>query len=121
MCIVSKTLIVLISFLHLYIMFFEMFLWTSRGPKIFSSLPKDLFEPTKSMAANQGLYNGFLAAGLLWSIFIQDPQWQKSIAICFLLFVLIAGIFGAFTVSRRIIFVQAIPATIALVAVVLNY
>lgn len=121
MSIVGTTLIALIAFLHLYIMFFEMFLWTSRGPKIFNSLPKDLFEPTKSMAANQGLYNGFLAAGLMWSIFIQDPQWQKNIAICFLLFVLIAGIYGAFTVSRRIIFVQTIPATIALLAVVLNY
>lgn len=121
MSIVGTTLVVLISFLHLYIMFFEMFLWTSRGPKIFSNLAKNLFEPTKSMAANQGLYNGFLAAGLLWSIFIQDPQWQKNIAICFLLFVLIAGIYGTLTVSRKIILVQAIPATIALLAVIFNF
>ena len=67
MHIISIILIAIIALLHIYILWFEMFAWTSRGPKIFGTFPKDLFEPTKSMAANQGLYNGFLAAGLIWS------------------------------------------------------
>ena len=62
----------IIAVLHLYFLWFEMFAWTTRGKKVFKNLPKEMFEPTKSMAANQGLYNGFLAAGLIWSFFIQD-------------------------------------------------
>jgi putative membrane protein len=63
----AKIIIALVAVMHLYILVLEMFLWTTRGPKIFKSFPRDLFEPTKSMAANQGLYNGFLAAGLIWA------------------------------------------------------
>lgn len=114
MSIIAIILIALIALLHIYILVFEMFLWTSRGPKIFSQFPKDLFIPTRSMAANQGLYNGFLAAGLIWSLLIKDAHWQQNIATCFLLFVLVAGIFGAFTASRKILYIQAIPALIAL-------
>ena len=69
------------------------------------------------MAANQGLYNGFLAAGLFWSLFISDAQWQRKIATCFLIFVAVAGIFGALTVDTKIIFVQLIPASIGLACV----
>jgi len=98
-------------------MWFEMFAWTSRGPKIFRSFPKDIFEPTKAMAANQGLYNGFLAAGLIWSLIIKTHPWNIYISIFFLSCVLIAGIYGAMTASKRILYVQAIPAAIALVAV----
>ena len=64
MLLAAKVLIVLVIAIHLYILVLEMFLWTTRGPKVFKGFPRDLFEPTKSMAANQGLYNGFLAAGL---------------------------------------------------------
>ena len=110
-------LVFLIAALHLYIMWFEMFKWTSRGPRIFSQFPKDLFEPTKVLAANQGLYNGFLAAGLLWSLFISDDIWQKKVALCFLLFVLVAGIYGALTASKKIIVVQAIPALLAIATI----
>lgn len=110
-------LIGLIALIHLYIMWFEMFRWTSRGPKIFKSFPPELFEPTRSMAANQGLYNGFLAAGLIWSLFIKDPSWQQNVAVCFLLFVLIAGLYGAATASFKILYVQAVPALLALAAV----
>jgi putative membrane protein len=110
-------LVGLIALLHLYILWFEMFAWTSRGPKIFRDFPKDLFEPTKAMAANQGLYNGFLAAGLIWSLLISDPVWSVNVATCFLLFVLVAGLYGAATASKRILYVQAVPAAIALVAV----
>lgn len=103
-----------IALLHLYFMWFEMFAWTTRGKKIFKSFPKDLFEPTKSLAANQGLYNGFLAAGLIWTFFIQDPIWRTNISIFFLSCVAVAGIFGALTASKKIFVVQALPALIAL-------
>lgn len=107
----------LIAALHLYIAWFEIFAWTTRGPVVFSAFPADLFEQTTAMAANQGLYNSFLAAGLIWSLFIKDPIWQRRVATCFLLFVAIAGLFGAYTVSPRIAVVQTVPAVIALVLV----
>ena len=110
-------LIGLIAILHIYIAWFEMFAWTSRGPKVFQSFPKDLFEPTKTLAANQGLYNVFLAAGLIWALFIQDPVWQPRVATCFLLFVAAAGIYGAMTASKRILYIQAVPAVLALILV----
>jgi len=115
----SKVMIALIAVLHLYILWFEMFAWTTRGPKVFTNFPRDLFEPTRALAANQGLYNGFLAAGLIWSLFIGDVGWQKNIALCFLLFVLIAGIYGAATASRKILFVQAVPAAIGIASLFL--
>ena len=110
-------IIALIAILHIYIAWFEMFAWTSRGPKVFQSFPKDLFEPTKTLAANQGLYNAFLAAGLIWSLFIQDPVWQPRVATCFLIFVAVAGVYGAMTASKRILFVQAVPALLGLLLV----
>jgi len=119
MGIVASVLVALIAAVHIYIMIFEMFLWVRRGPKIFTQFPVDLFEPTKAMAANQGLYNGFLAAGLIWSLLIQDVQWQQNVATCFLLFVLVAGLYGALTASKKILYVQAVPALVALVAVYL--
>jgi len=114
MSIISMILIALIAALHFYIMWFEMFAWESRGPKIFSTLPKDLFKPTRGMAANQGLYNGFLGAGLIWSLTIGDPSWSINVAGFFLICVAVAGIYGAKTVSKRILFVQTIPASITL-------
>ena len=114
MTLIASILIGLIALLHLYIAWFEIFAWTSRGPKVFGNFPKDLFEPTKSMAANQGLYNAFLAVGLIWPFFISDAAWAKNIATCFLLFVLAAGLFGAATASKKILSVQAIPAALAL-------
>ena len=116
MSIISTILILLVAILHLYFLWFEMFAWTTRGPKIFKHFPPDLFEPTKTLAANQGLYNGFLAAGLLWSLFIGDVVWQRNVALCFLLFVLVAGIYGAATASRKILFVQALPAALGIIS-----
>ena len=110
MSLISYCVIGFVAALHLYFLWLEMFQWTTRGPKVFSSLHKDLFEPTKAMAANQGLYNGFLAAGLIWSLFISNPVWQQNVALCFLLFVLVAGLYGAYSVSRKILFVQGVPA-----------
>lgn len=118
---VSSILIALIALLHVYILWFEMFAWTSRGPKVFRSFPKDLFEPTKALAANQGLYNGFLAAGLIWSLLIGDPVWHFNVALCFLTFVAVAGIYGAVTASRNILFVQAVPALLAIAALWAGY
>jgi putative membrane protein len=117
MSIIATILITLIALFHIYILWLEMFAWETRGPKVFSSFPKDLFTPTKTMAANQGLYNGFLAAGLIWSLFISDPIWQVNVATCFLIFVAIAGIYGAATASKRILYVQALPAILALLLV----
>jgi putative membrane protein len=71
------------------------------------------------LAANQGLYNGFLGAGLIWSLFILDAYWAENIACFFLLCVLVAGIYGAFTASRKILYVQALPAALALLALLL--
>ena len=101
-------------------MWFEMFAWTTKGRKIFKNFPPELFEPTKPLAANQGLYNGFLAAGLLWTFMIQDPVWQTNISIFFLGCVTIAGIYGAFTATKKIFFVQALPALLAIVLIVFN-
>ena len=116
MAVLGKVIVGGVALLHLYIMWFEMFQWTSRGPKIFRQFPKELFEPTKALAANQGLYNGFLAAGLIWSLFIQDLVWQRNVALCFLLFVLVAGIYGSITASRRILYVQVLPAAIGIIS-----
>ena len=93
-----------------------MFAWETAGKKTFKgSLAPELFKPTKGLAANQGLYNGFLAAGLIWTFFITDESWKTNIAIFFLGCIVVAGIFGALTAARKIFFVQALPAIIALI------
>lgn len=115
MSLLAQILIGLIAAFHLYILYFEMFAWESRGPKVFRQFPKELFPKTKAMAANQGLYNGFLAAGLIWSLLIIDATWQKNVALFFLGCVAIAGIYGALTASKRILYVQGIPAIVAIV------
>lgn len=113
-------LIGLVAFIHIYIWIFEMFFWESRGPKVFRSFPKDLFPKTKALAANQGLYNAFLAAGLIWTFFIENMEWRENVAIFFLGCVAVAGIYGAATAERKIFFVQALPALIALGLLLLN-
>lgn len=119
MLILIKILTALCAVEHLYILWLEMFAWTTRGPKTFKSLPAHLFEPTKTLAANQGLYNGFLAAGLIWSFFVNDAAWSLHIATFFLGCIAIAGIYGALTAGKRIFFVQALPALIALLLIVI--
>ncbi|NAS12508.1 DUF1304 domain-containing protein [Poritiphilus flavus] len=120
MKIAAQILIGVIALLHLYFLWFEMFAWTTRGRKVFRSFPPELFEPTKPMAANQGLYNGFLAAGLIWTFFIDDATWQQNIAIFFLSCVLIAGLYGAYSASKKIFFVQGLPALLALAILLLK-
>ncbi len=112
-----KILIGLVALLHLYFLYFEMFAWTTKGRKVFRNFPSELFEPTKSMAANQGLYNGFLAAGLLWTYFINDANWSDNIALFFLGCVAVAGIYGALTVTKKIFFIQALPALITIILI----
>ena len=114
MQIAINILIGLIIVIHCYILWFEMFAWESRGKKVFTSFPKELFGQTKEMAANQGLYNGFLAAGLIWTFFIQNTEWNWNVSIFFLSCVAVAGIYGALTAERKIFFVQALPAIIAI-------
>ncbi|HNX23443.1 MAG TPA: DUF1304 domain-containing protein [Spirochaetota bacterium] len=119
MKILSQILIGLIAFEHLYILWIEMFVWTTVGRKVFRGFPKEFFETTKVMAANQGLYNGFLAAGLIWSLLISDKMWSFQVSLFFLACVITAGIFGAFTAEKKIFFTQALPAMIAMVVLFL--
>lgn len=116
---IATILTAIVAIEHLYILWMEMFAWETVGRKTFRSLPGELFKQTKGLAANQGLYNGFLAAGLIWSFFISDPAWVDQVRIFFLGCVIVAGVFGAVTASRKIFFVQALPAIIALVFVLL--
>ena len=110
-----KLLICLIAIMHLFFLWFEMFAWERRGPKVFTSISKELFPQTKVLAANQGLYNGFLAAGLIWSLFISDSTWSIHVATFFLICIFIAGCYGAYSADKKIFSVQALPALIALI------
>jgi putative membrane protein len=116
---IINALIIIIAILHLYFLWLEMFAWTTRAKKVFRQFPEELFEPTKTLAANQGLYNGFLSAGLIWSLFIIDPVWHSNVAVFFLGCVSVAGIYGALTASKKIFFVQALPAFVALIFILL--
>jgi putative membrane protein len=112
----SQILIALVALEHLYILYMEMFAWETLGKKTFkSSLAPELFKPTKRLAANQGLYNGFLSAGLIWSFFITDAVWSVNIALFFLSCVIVAGLYGAYSATKKIFFVQALPAIMALI------
>jgi putative membrane protein len=118
---ISRILVGLVAIEHLYILWLEMFAWETAGKKTFKgSMPDHMFAATKSMAANQGLYNGFLAAGLVWAFFITDSAWQTNVSIFFLSCVLVAGLYGAYSVSKRIFIVQGIPALLALVFIMLT-
>jgi putative membrane protein len=114
-----KILIAFVALEHLYILWLEMFAWTTTGKRTFKSMSADMFEKTKSMAANQGLYNGFLSAGLIWSLMITDTTWSENVSIFFLSCVITAGLYGALTVQRSILFVQALPAAASLAAVLI--
>jgi putative membrane protein len=112
MPIVAVVLIVLVALLHLFFLVLEMFLWTRPvGMKVFRNTPEKA-EITRVLAANQGLYNGFLAVGLLWAAATS----QRDVALFFLGCVVVAGLYGAATVSRRILYVQAVPAVAAMAA-----
>jgi putative membrane protein len=102
----------LVALLHAYFLVLEMFLWdTPFGRRVFKSTP-EFAAASKTLAANQGLYNGFLAAGLVWGLALGEAGLQ--VKVFFLACVIIAGVFGAATASRSILFVQAIPGILAL-------
>ena len=105
----------LVALIHLYIVYLEMVAWdTPKGHKAFGLTP-DFAKASKVLAANQGLYNGFLAAGLIWGLYLGAAGFQ--VKVFFLLCVLVAGLYGAATASRKILYIQAIPAAVALIAV----
>ncbi|MCU4413422.1 DUF1304 domain-containing protein [Acinetobacter sp. WU_MDCI_Axc73] len=112
----AKILITLIALLHVYILILEMFLWDQpHGLKAFGNTLEKA-QLTKVLAQNQGLYNGFLAAGLFWSLCAPVSD-AVPLATFFLSCVLVAGIYGGLTASRKIIYIQAIPALVALLVV----
>ncbi|WP_099204783.1 DUF1304 domain-containing protein [Scatolibacter rhodanostii] len=115
MSIVSMIFVAIIALEHLFIAWVEIFAWTSRGPKMFPHLSIDFLKSTKEMAANQGLYNLFLVAGLMWSLLIRTAPWNIYMAAFFLGCVIVAGIFGALTSNKSIFFKQALPAIIAMI------
>jgi len=109
--------VALVALLHIYILVLEMFLWrTPRGLRSFG-MTQEVADSSAKLAANQGLYNGFLAAGLLWGLIFFGVVQGRAILTFFLLCVIVAGLYGGATVNRRIILVQAVPAAIALVLV----
>lgn len=111
----ATVLVALVALLHLYFLVLEMFLWTRPlGLKTFRNTP-EFAEASKVLAANQGLYNGFLSAGLLWGLSLGLGAGRPVISF-FLGCVIVAGVYGAISVSRRILFVQALPAVLALAA-----
>jgi len=112
----GQILVGLIALLHVYILVLEIFLWDKPyGLKAFGNTPEKA-QLTKVMAQNQGLYNGFLAAGLFWSL-VAPASYAVALANFFLACVLVAGIYGGLTASKKIIFIQAVPALLALLAV----
>ena len=112
---IASILTGLVALIHVYILILEMFLWdTPRGRKAFGTT-EAFAKESKVLAANQGLYNGFLAAGLIWGIWLGDAG--DPVKIFFLLCVAVAGIYGALTVGTRILLIQTLPAAIALLAV----
>jgi len=113
---VANVFIALMALLHVYILVLEMFLWTTpRGRRAFGTTA-EFAEQTKVLAANQGLYNGFLAAGLVWGL-CQGPAGYGA-KLFFLGCILVAGIYGGATANKRILFIQAIPAALGMGLVV---
>lgn len=119
MLLAARIVTALIGLLHIYILVLEMFLWqTERGMAAFGMTPEDA-ATTAVLAANQGLYNGFLAAGLLWGTFHRNPAFAVQIRLFFLGCVAVAGVYGAATAKVSIIFIQTVPAVIGITLVVL--
>jgi putative membrane protein len=112
-------LVALVAIEHIYILVLEMFLWTKpKGRKVFgNSIEKA--EETKVLAANQGLYNGFLAAGLIWGLVHPDPGFGHQIQLFFVSCVILAAIYGGLTAKRSILYIQGVPALLALASLIL--
>lgn len=118
--IAANIMIGLVAIIHFYILVLEMFLWDGpRGQAAFNLTP-EFAKETKTLGANQGLYNGFLAAGLVWAL-IADGEPAFHFGVFFLLCVIVAGVYGALTATKKTLFIQTIPATIGLVLVLLAH
>ncbi|MDE3210813.1 MAG: DUF1304 domain-containing protein [Pseudomonadota bacterium] len=115
MTIAANLIIALIALLHLWFLVLEMFLWAQPSGRRAFGLTPEFAEQTKALAANQGLYNGFLAAGLLWGLYLGPAGF--SVKVFFLGCVLVAGVFGGLTAARKILLIQAVPAAIGLLLV----
>ncbi|MEU0556002.1 DUF1304 domain-containing protein [Dactylosporangium sp. NPDC049742] len=120
MNIAALVLVGLVAALHAYFLVLEMFLWTAPRTRAAFGTTAEFAESSKALAANQGLYNGFLAAGLVYGIVADDPV-GFAMRVFFLACVIVAGLYGAATASRRILLVQALPGALALIAVVLAH
>lgn len=118
--IAAAIVVFLVAVLHIYILILEMFLWrTPRGLRSFG-MTQEVADSSAKLAANQGLYNGFLAAGLLWGLFFYGVASGRAILTFFLACVIVAGLYGGATVNRRITLIQSAPAALALVLVWLS-
>lgn len=118
MALAASIVVALVAALHVYILVLEMFLWTTpKGHKAFGLTP-EFAEATRVLAANQGLYNGFLAAGLFWGLWLGEAG--RGVQVFFLLCVAVAGLYGAATASRKILFIQTVPAAIGLGLIALS-
>ncbi len=118
MSMISGIAIFMVALLHLFFMVLEIFFWTKPiGMKIFRLKP-DFAQASKVMAMNQGLYNGFLSAGLIWSLLAVGNE--RSIALFFLGCVMVAGVFGAITAHRKILYIQALPGLLALILLLIT-
>lgn len=114
MQILSNGVVLVVGLLHFYFLILEMFLWQRpTGLRVFRQTPAQA-EATSILAKNQGLYNGFLAAGLIWGLFCPQPEFSFEIKSFFLSCVVVAGLYGGWTVSRRILVIQAAPAAVGL-------
>lgn len=113
-------LIAAIAIFHIGFFYMETVAWTSVGRRAFKGYPKEFFEQTKVMAQNQGVYNLFLAAGLIWSLLIEDIQWSQNVATFFLGCVVVAGIAGAITADKKIFWIQSLPALIAILILIVS-
>jgi putative membrane protein len=115
MAFIASILVLLVAALHAFFLVLEMFMWESeRAMKAFNSTP-EFAKQTKVLAGNQGLYNGFLAAGLIWGVLLGANGF--GVKVFFLSCVIVAGVYGSITASRRILFIQAVPAMVALLFV----
>jgi len=115
--VLAKILTAIVALMHIYFLWLERFAWSTKAKKVFKNFPSDLFEPTKSMAANQGLYNGFLASGLLFSLWHES----NSVSVFFLICVSIAGIYGAYSTKQiKLFYIQSVPAIITLLLLISN-
>jgi putative membrane protein len=112
MTVAANIVIAIVALLHLWFLVLEMFLWTKPAGRRAFGLSAEFAQQSKALAANQGLYNGFLVAGLVWGLSLGESGY--GVKLFFLACVLVAGLFGGFTVSRKILWIQALPAAIGL-------